>query len=1010
MLVDFDKFGMAERPVLTLQYPQGNELGQLGSYQDFIYEPMLTSYSTISFKYPYYGSDNILSNLYEEIATKMRVEAGGLGSFIITGCEEENDGINKYKHVTANSLEIQMCRRKTNLLNGTYKFYDSIKSEETLLGLICKYLPTWHVEYVSSDLENKWRTFDVPDATLYDFLMNDVSKAYECMFVFDTINRGICAYSIAEIVKESDIYVGYGNFLKSEKIEEISDDITTVMSCYGGDGVNIASVNPLGSVFLYNFSYFKPMMSEALRNKIDAWEILLTNESKNYAAIVESLKIKNRELIALKADLRDLESKLAALEDVQAVRIAAGKTSEMNAPTTTISFDNNNAISNIADLIYKVIVAAIHKLKGTTPANSSPSSSIVVSIKQPDDSGKMVEVNSNIATLKAAIANKETEIAVLNQQQKTINDKLKFSTGTPIKFTDADLMELEDFKFESTHQDDNYIITDAMDISQQQEIIQDLYDSCETLMKTVSAPTYNITADSANFLFIEKLAPFFNRYYDSTKPETLKQLLGTKFHLEKEDGNWIEPVLLKLHINFDDPTDFSMEFSTKYRLNSATWAYADLIGEAVSSSGNMSFDYSSVKTWTTHKNEMLDFINGNLDASKNRLINSEEDNTFLIDHTGLRGSSSLKNNGSATQKGIWLTADTLAFTDDNWETVKTAVGLIGNTGKYGINAEVLIGKAIFGTNLTIQNEANTMIMDTNGLLIQSAYNNILLNPSDGIKITDKNNNNKFYADSDGNLIIDGKINAGSGTIAGFNIVEKDGVKMLSAGGIELRSDGTATLGDLTISNGKATFAGTIYADQIISTGNRYLNAGVIKDGSISDGKISGLDGGKITANTIGTSQIQTEAVTANEIKSNTITTQELRMTGTNGIKTYFDGLYASYADIGTLEADIANIEKAIVTKAEIENLIAKNAQIDWLQGEPTYQNGYYKVNVDGSLEASVSLVGNNGLLSRGWLQVNGDADFRGAIQWKPGSTTYEFCVSGSTAIPAGGRAVYVVAV
>ena len=925
MLMGFDKFGMPEKPVLTLAYPQGIELGQIGNYVDFNFDPVFRSYSSISFKFPYLDET---SDLYEKACNQMRIKSAELGEFIITKCEKENTGATRYKQITADSAEVQMCRRKINLLNGTYRFWGTTDTEkdESLLGkLICDYLPTWEIGYVSSDLKNKYRTFDVPDATLYDFLMNEVSESYECIFVFDTIGKKINAYTVEEAVHDSDIYVGYENFIKSEKNEEITDEITTVMSCYGGEGVNIASVNPLGSVFLYNFDHFKPMMSESLSYHLGKWETAIEDNKEQYAKYVTYIKENNRELIKLKADLKDLESMLAALEDVQAARVAHGE-SEHETNTSTVVFNKDNQISNADNLKYVILVAAIHAIKGEStgtsvtiqspnsqgePENIKPTS---VTIVHPDNSKEIKSVNKNIADIQIAISDLENAISDVEVEKKRINDSLRLATGTKIGFTEADLLELDYFKFESTHQDENYIITDTMDFDRQQDMIQDFYDSCVALMKNVSAPTYNITADAINFLFVEKIASYIMKRYDPYKPETLKQLLGVKFHLEIAPDEWIEPVLLKFHVNFDDPSDFNMEFSNKYRLNSAIWTYADLIGDAVSSSGSMSFDYSSVKNWATHKDEMLDFINGNLDVSKNRLVNNSENNDFLIDNTGIRGSSTIKGGGD-TNKGIWITSDTIAFTTDNWESARTAIGLIGNEGDYGVNAEVLIGKAILGNHLTISTAASDgdtvyMAMDGNGLTVKNNSRLIAINPQDGISILNKDNTKVFYTDIDGNIVLTGKITATGGEIAGFTIAKDTttGIQMLKSSNskIVLKSDGTATLGDLEITNGKANFKGTIYANQVITSqgtsleNNRgYLNPSVIQDGSI------------------GTDHIASEAITANEIKANAITSGKIN----SGAVTYsklgddvvaeFNKIYATEAYVDELVADCIRTDDTI---------------------------------------------------------------------------------------------------
>lgn len=882
---------MAEKPVLTLAYPQGNELGQLGAYQDLNFDGVLNSYSTISFKYPRFASQGKLSNLYDEIESKMLIKAKGLGEYIITSCEEENTGAESYYQITADSSEVQMCHRKINLLNGTYKFYDILNPETTFLGLILKYLPTWEIGYVSADLMTKYRTFDVPDSTLYDFLMNEASQTYECMFAFDTVNRIVNAYTVEDITKNSDIFIGYHNFLKSEKITEVSDEMSTVMSCYGGDGVNIASVNPLGSVYLYNFSHFKHMMSPSLKEALNKWEELYSQQKTEYSGLLAELKTKNTSLIFAQANLKDAETKKTAAEDVQSVQISGGRTDSADYQTTL---------------------------------------------------QELSEANALISKYSAEIETIEAEKKVIQEKQKVINDSLKFSVDAGI-FSEEDLLELEHFKFESTHQDSNFIITDVMTVVEQQDMMEQLYEQSSKLIEQVAHPTYNITADAVNFLFIEKLSPVIDAIYDSSKPETLKQLLGVKFHLEVTEDEWIEPVLLKFHVNFDDPTDFSLEFSNRYRLNNALWTYADLMGEAVSSAGSISFDYAAIKTWNNHRNELLDFANNSLDMTKNNLVNNPEDQTFLIDGTGLRGRS-LTEEGQATGRGIWITADTIAFSDDNFNTVRTAVGLIptdNDTFHYGVNAEVLIGKMIFGSELTIANESNTMKMDSSGLTVETDKNRILLNPDDGILIQKKNGNqytNQFYADSEGNIVLTGDITATGGTIGGFVITE-DSISSPN-GNIKLNKNGTATIGMMSVDTNSTTFNGNIYAK------------------NIQYGGVAGtLNGGAITGSTITANQIQSSTITAGKIAGNAISY------GSSCVDTKsFDQVYAKTAYVNELIADVITTE--LLNSGKVK--IASGGGLSWDTGCSITS----KVRESSAQGANSYLIVNNGIDTTNMLCVN----------------------------------------
>ena len=83
---------------------------------------------------------------------------------------------------------------------------------------------------------------------------------------------------------------------------------------------------------------------------------------------------------------------------------------------------------------------------------------------------------------------------------------------------------------------------------------------------------------------------------------------------------------------------------------------------------------------------------------------------------------------------------TMAITDDNWKTVKTAVGgyyyFDPKTNElkyaYGINAETLVGKLILGEALGIYNSNNSMTFDKDGLKISNGNNHFIVSPSSDI--------------------------------------------------------------------------------------------------------------------------------------------------------------------------------------------------------------------------------------------------------------------------------------
>ena len=146
---------------------------------------------------------------------------------------------------------------KLSLFKGTYEFYDVINPEGTLMQEIIDYLPGWTLGHIDTDIAIKYRTFDVSDSTIYNFLVTEVSEAYQCVFIFDNVYKTISAYDVPNATTNTDIYISYDNVIENIEVEEVTDNLVTALTVLGGDGLGINRVNPLGTNNIYNFTYFK---------------------------------------------------------------------------------------------------------------------------------------------------------------------------------------------------------------------------------------------------------------------------------------------------------------------------------------------------------------------------------------------------------------------------------------------------------------------------------------------------------------------------------------------------------------------------------------------------------------------------------------------------------------------------------------------------------------------------------------------------------------------------------
>lgn len=186
------------------------------------------------------------------------------------------------------------------------------------------------------------------------------------------------------------------------------------------------------------------------------------------------------------------------------------------------------------------------------------------------------------------------------------------------------------------------------------------------------------------------------------------------------------------------------------------------------------------------------------------------------------------------------------MTDDNWETVKLAIGFVNGT--YSVNAEVIAGTLLAGENLTISNTGGTFTVDgkgatmTNGSIstqLKDSNGNIaseiVLNPEQGFSIYNMKSSDSdkrvFYADTQGNLHFKGDLTGATGSFSG--ILSASQIKGGTLSGTEIDiGEGNFIVdknGNLTANDG--TFNGTL-SGQIDSNGSIAANSGISFTGNV----------------------------------------------------------------------------------------------------------------------------------------------------------------------------------
>ncbi len=540
-LFNFDIYNQPEIPNFYLANPTGKILYNLGTIYDRKLKLRYNTYSELTFTAPSIV-DGVVSDYYDSLLYRRLVCVENIGNFMITKIEISNDGMVETKNVTCQSVEVSISSKKISLFNGVYTFY-SVRtiggvSTGNLLETIMSYIPDWSLGYVSDSLKSETRVFDVTDKTLYDFIINEVSQTFQCVFVFDTINKIINVYNLEEATQDTDIYISFDNLMENFSISESTEELATALTVIGGEDLSINIVNPIGSNIIYNFDYYKTTdwMEQDLIDAIDAWETKIDDNQETYADYLTAYRENNLTLLTLEAEWSSLNNSASAVQSYIDALIAYTTTNGSTVETQRL----------------------------------------------------LVEASASKTSISGSMAVKQGEINVQKDylediwsQVVAIHDELAFENN----FTTQQLLDLDTYIIGNTYTNTNFIHTSIMTEPEVQDEAQSLYNQAVNVIAKVSSPRYTFEIDSANFAFLKE-------YEEFNKNLTL----GCVMTVETKKGEGSNPpttteaVLLGIDFNYDSPDDFSLILSNRLRLDDEQFQYNDLFGSMVDTHNTTSFN------------------------------------------------------------------------------------------------------------------------------------------------------------------------------------------------------------------------------------------------------------------------------------------------------------------------------------------------------------------------------------------------------------------------------------
>lgn len=793
MIARFDSYRKFETPMLHVCNPGcvlrdgllTNTSGILVDASDIEIIPTFNAPSQLNFRCYKVKRDDAEENshflsLYRSLRNRKLIYADGIGFFVITDFVDGYTGKLAYKDITAESCEVEMRTKNLPYIeDGTYKFYTGETDNPGMIELLMAYAPLWTIGHIDIDVANRYRTFSDIDFTknILGFQLEDLQDAYECLFVYDIINRVVNIYDKSNYVHETDIHLTKDDMVTTLNITESSDDLYTALRVTGDEELSINAVNPIGTSVIYNFDYYLSWMTEELGNKVSAWQELVDSYHQEYYDIqlarygnLTSLSSLNSELEALNTQLtmykRCRENIVAEASDEDIAEYNAVIVSIGGIPIPEdkgylwVMYADDAYGTNITATPYGKNYIGLAYDKGTQVASNNPADyswytfrngetfprtvdgqtkytwivftdSIVSGMSNDPDEKAYIGValdkdsatkstdygdysysliesggiglNETLATILSLIENSEAEVAnveaqiaaltvTIEEQENRVNE-IHNTVSMSEYFTDDEMDELSNYIVEGTYQDEYITVTENMSYAERFAQMKILYDRSVAQLEKVAYPTQEFSLDVENFIFIKEFEQW------SKQLET-----GCLINVEVDDDDVAALFLTSFEVNYEDKK-LTMTFGNRYNRFDPKALFDKVLGSISKTANTLAYVKDTIYPIESGEfNKMKEALETSRTLTKNSVLSSQNEQV-IIDDTGYTGRKLLPD-GTIDPKQIKINGRNIVFTDDAWETCKTAIGeiiLSGDSSAYGVNAEVLLGDLIMGNELRIIN-------------------------------------------------------------------------------------------------------------------------------------------------------------------------------------------------------------------------------------------------------------------------------------------------------------------
>ena len=548
--------------------------------------------------------------------------------WVIKDIEEEIDGYNSSKTVTAYSYEYTMSDKTFSIEECTLPLYipDEIpeavtksayycidscdgtnyygrqRMERGLINRILDICPQWSVGYVTPNLLTRYRS--VPDCTevnIYSFLLSTVQELYKCFIIFDTSAMTINLIDKDDIVSiNSNTMISWRNALKTLNITNTDTNYVTALRVHAGDDTyGIGLVNPNGTNVIYNFDNIINKLDYVadsghlddngvpytLKNRWNAYKSALTDiQNGTLSVLGETILSAQQRVINGQFEIVEIEKKLSeALTNYQKLADRINVTLDYNdddtskrlpdvpiqnftgdyAPSTSTNPNTGVTVTTYnnysSEILYNEIVEA---------SQLYYSALATYSVKKHDLEGAINDLKE--FAIKLSISPNVLQ-PIFDIYRVSASSNLVSESYFPI-FTPTEAKELSKYIIEGTWTNDNVVFTEDYNATDIITTLTDVYNAARSEFNNIySKPTFDFSATIAGILATDEAKNMFRNL-----------ALGNSLYIvddsQRKQFDYITPVLLSVHVGYDDWSNTSFELSTDYKRKPLEIRFTELFG------------------------------------------------------------------------------------------------------------------------------------------------------------------------------------------------------------------------------------------------------------------------------------------------------------------------------------------------------------------------------------------------------------------------------------------------